>query len=152
MSILGCGYTHSTSNSYITSTRDVSGLNCAPRGRSDKPDTSRVGVVCVLCDRLLSKWRQTQLLPCTTSCKCVLLASQRIEQAAVAESVVLFTHCQAIQHSEHCQPSRRSHARIKNCFCPKQIKMTSLVSSQEEVLDIQSELIFVIGIGHLAQE
>ena len=49
-------------------------------------------------------------------CKCVLLASQfKIEPAAVAESVALFTHCRAVQLSERCQPSQRTHTRIKNC-------------------------------------
>ena len=58
-------------------------------------------------------------------CKCVLLASQfKIEQAAVAESVALFTHCRAVQLSECCQPSQRTHARIKNCkfFGPNKSK------------------------------
>ena len=58
-------------------------------------------------------------------CKCVLLASQfKIEQAAVVESIALFTHCWAVQLSERCQPSQRMHARIKNCkfFGPNESK------------------------------
>jgi len=42
----------------------------------------------------------------------------------VAEAVALFTHCWAVQLSEFCQPSRRMHARIKNCkfFVPNESK------------------------------
>ena len=46
---------------------------------------------------------------------CFVGFSIQIERAAVAESVALFTHCRAVQLSEHCQPSQRTHARIKNC-------------------------------------
>ena len=33
----------------------------------------------------------------------------------MAESAALFTHCQAVQLSEFCQPSPKMHAKIKNC-------------------------------------
>ena len=34
----------------------------------------------------------------------------------MAESVALFTHRRAVQLSKHCQPSQRTHTRIKNKF------------------------------------
>ena len=46
---------------------------------------------------------------------CFVGFSIQIEWAAVTESVALFTYCRAVHLSEHCQPSRRMHARIKNC-------------------------------------
>ena len=87
-------------------------MNTKSRGWS----TSRHGIS-VLCHRLLGKLHQTQLLPCVMSSKiCFVGFSIQIERAAVAEFVVLFTHCQAAQLSEHCQPSQRMHTRIKNCI------------------------------------
>ena len=46
----------------------------------------------------------------------------------MAESVALFTHCRAIQLSERCQPSQRTHTRIKNCkfFVPNESKSVFL--------------------------
>ena len=54
-----------------------------------------------------------------------LLASfKKIEQAAVAGSVALYTHCWAVQLSEHCQPCQRIHTKIENCkfFGPNESK------------------------------
>ena len=50
--------------------------------------------------------------------------SIQIEGTAVAESVALFTHHQAAQLSEFCQPDRGTHTRIKNCklFDPNESK------------------------------
>ena len=65
-------------------------------------------------------------------CKCALLAIQfKIELAAVAESVALFTHCRDVQLSECCQPSQITHAKIKNCkfFGPNELKSIFLVNS-----------------------
>ena len=68
------------------------------------------------------------VLSCVTSCKCVLLASQfKSELAAVAGSVALFTHCQAVQLSamtDFVVLTRRTKARIKNCkfFGPNEAK------------------------------
>ena len=60
-----------------------------------------------------------RLLSCVMSCKCVLLASQfKSSLAAVAGSVVLFTHYQAVQLSammDFVVLNRRTQARIKNC-------------------------------------
>ena len=62
----------------------------------------------------------------------------QIERAAVAESVALFTHCQAVQLSERCQPSQRMHTRIKNCkfFGPNESKsvFSQLTCSMREYL------------------
>ena len=46
---------------------------------------------------------------------CFVGFSIQMERAAVTESEALFTHCRDVQHSERCQSSRRTHARIKNC-------------------------------------
>ena len=55
---------------------------------------------------------------------CFVGFSIQIEGAAVAESVALFTHYQAAQLSEFCQPGRGTHTRIKNCklFDPNESK------------------------------
>ena len=57
----------------------------------------------------------TVVAMCDVVKMCFVGISIQIERAAVAESVALFTHCRAVQLSEHCRPSRRMHARIKNC-------------------------------------
>ena len=56
--------------------------------------------------------------------------SIQIKRAAVPESVALFIHCRAVQLSGRCQPSRRTHTRIKNCkFFGLNESETFLVSS-----------------------
>ena len=59
------------------------------------------------------------LLSCVMSCKCAFVGfSIQIELAAVAGSVALFTHCQAVQLSamtDFVVLNRRTKARIKNC-------------------------------------
>ena len=68
------------------------------------------------------------VLSCVTSCKCVFVGfSIQIEPAAVAGSVALFTHCQAVQLSamtDFVVLNRRTKARIKNCkfFGPNEAK------------------------------
>ena len=79
---------------YITSTRDVSGLNCNARGRSDLTGyiPSRHGTS-VLCHRLVG--RQVTSNTAVAMCDIVQMYlvgfSIQIELAAV----VLFTHCWA---------------------------------------------------------
>ena len=58
---------------------------------------------------------------------CFVGFSIQIELAAVAESVALFTHCQAVQLSamtDFVVLNRRTKARIKNCnfFGPNEAK------------------------------
>ena len=55
-------------------------------------------------------------------CKCVGFSIQ-IERAAVAESVALFTHCRAVQLSERCQPSQRTHTRIERAAVAESVAL-----------------------------
>ena len=90
---------------YITSMKDVSGFKLQHSGVCSTLGSSHInqihpeyaGYKCFV-SLVTKQMTSTWLLPCMTSCKCILLASQfKSSLAAVAGFVALFTHCQAIQ-------------------------------------------------------
>ena len=104
-----------TSNSYITTMRDVSGLNRSTLGGVTGYILSRRGIT-VLCHRLLGKWHQTRLLLSVTSANvfCWLLNLNRASCCGWICSII-YSLPGRVQLSEHCQHSQWTHARIKNC-------------------------------------
>ena len=79
-----------------------------------KLDISRVGVECFLSPVVKQMMSNTVVAMCDVVQMCFVGFSIQIEGAAMAESVALFTHYQAAQLSEFCQPGRGTHTRIKN--------------------------------------
>ena len=108
---------------YITSTKDVSGFKLQHPAVYSTQGRSRINqihpeyaqykcFVSLVTKQMTSTW----LLPCVTSCKCVLLAFQfKSSLTAVAGFVAFFTHCQAIQPlvMNFVILNRRTQPRIK---------------------------------------